>query len=129
VCLYFVVRKDLHLSVVVWYQGGDSKRVQVRHRIIYNQSVVDAMSDAEDDDAPDPNVRMPGWCFPSSLLTGNNDRTALTTPVGGGVPLSPFAATPACLAFTVRTCSMRMLPKGPSYRLRIGARDRCRMME
>jgi hypothetical protein len=37
VCLYFVVRKDLNLSVVVWYQRGEyvlARRVQVRHLLV-----------------------------------------------------------------------------------------------
>jgi hypothetical protein len=36
-CLYFVVRKDLNLSVVVWYQRGEcvrARRVQVRHLLV-----------------------------------------------------------------------------------------------
>ena len=36
-CLYFVVRKDLNLSVVGWYQRGEgvlARRVQVRHLLV-----------------------------------------------------------------------------------------------
>jgi hypothetical protein len=87
VCLYFVVRKDLNLSVVVWYQRGEC----VLARRVHTCTCTSASSPCIDVVSGLVSMHVVSFCVlhDLSLVPGTISAAsplAIPTPIGGRMP-------------------------------------------